>query len=228
MTLSEVLNNLNLIARPEHLAKLAHFGIKDSKALGIKMPDLRKLAKKIGKNHELALELWATEIHEARILASMIEGPKTITESQIDSWVTDFDSYICDVTCDLLGQTPLVFNKIEEYSRREEEFVKRSAFAMMCKLAFHDKEMTSEQYFPFFDLIEREAWDDRNFVRKAVNWALRQIGKRNEALRLKAIETAERILVQGAKSARWIATDALRELQDEKVISRVRNNTLKN
>lgn len=220
--LDEVILELKSLATAEHLAKLAHFGIDNSRALGIKIPLLRQLAKKIGVNHELASELWATEIHEARILASMIENPKTMTEKQFDSWVNDFNSWdICDVCADLLAKTPFVFQKIDEYSTHSKEFVKRTAFTLMCELAFHDKKMTSEMYFPFFEIIEREAWDERNFVRKAVNWALRQMGKRNETLRLKAIETAERILNQGSKSARWIANDAIRELNDQKVIARV-------
>ena len=220
--IEEVISELKSLATADHFAKLAHFGIENSKALGVKMPLMRQLAKSIGVDHELALELWATEIHEARILASMIENPKTMTEKQFDSWVNDFDSWdMCDVCADLLAKTPFVFQKIEEYSLHSKEFVKRTAFTLMCELAFHDKKMTAEMYFPFFEIIEREAWDERNFVRKAVNWALRQTGKRNEILRLKAIETAERILNQGSKSARWIASDAIRELTNEKVIMRV-------
>lgn len=223
MTLNEVIEELKSLATPEHFAQLERFGINNTNALGIKVPDLRLLAKKIGKNHELALELWATEIHEARILASMIEDAKTLTEKQFDDWANDFDSWdICDCTCDLFGKSPLASKKIYEYSSRNEEFVKRCAFAMMCELSFHDKKITNDQFYTFFELIEREAGDDRNFVRKAVNWALRQIGKRNEVLRLKAIESAERILYQGSKSARWIATDAIRELNDPKVIARTK------
>lgn len=222
MTVNEVITELKALSTPEHYAKLSYFGIKDDKALGVKIPLVRELANKIGKNHELALELWKTEIHEARFLASMIEDAKMLTEKQFDDWTNDFDSWdLCDVTCDLFGNTPYVIRKINEYSTRNEEFVKRCAFALMCELSFHDKNMPNEQFYPFFELIEREAWDDRNFVRKAVNWALRQIGKRNEALRLKAIETGKRILQQNTKSARWIATDALRELNDAKIIARL-------
>jgi 3-methyladenine DNA glycosylase AlkD len=156
------------------------------------------------------------------MLASIIASPTLLTESQFDAWVSDFDSWdLCDLCCDLLARSPFVYQKIEVYSTSKEEFVKRAAFSLMCDLAFHDKVATNEQFYSFFEWIEREAWDDRNFVRKAVNWALRQIGKRNETLRLKAIETAERILCQGTKSARWIANDALRELKSEKVIANV-------
>ena len=224
MTVNEVVEELKTLSTPEHYAKLSHFGINDSKALGIKVPLLRLLAKKIGKNHELALQLWATEIHEARILATMIEDPKLVAENQFDSWVRDFNSWdICDQSCGLLTKTPYAFSRIVTYSTANEEFVKRTAFVLMCALVIYDKKANDESFYHFLEIIEREAWDERNFVRKAVNWALRQIGKRNDVLRLKAIETAERILKQNTKSARWIATDALRELNDEKIISMVRN-----
>lgn len=222
--LDEIISELKSLSTPEHYAKLAHFGIKDDKALGVKMPLIRQLAKKIGKNHALALELWVTEIHEARILASFIETPELMTEKQFDSWVNDFDSWdMCDVCVDLLAKMPYAIRKIDEYSTHSKEFVKRTAFSLMCQFAFYDKKMTDEMYYPFFEIIEREAWDERNFVKKAVNWALRQIGKRNNALRLKAIEAAQRILKQDSKSARWIASDALKELNDEKVIGRIMN-----
>lgn len=223
MTVNEVISEMKLLATPDHFAKLAHFGIRDDKALGVKIPLLRQLAKKLGKNHELALELWSTEIHEARLLATMIDDPELVTVQQFEDWVKDFNSWdICDQCCGLLAETPFALDKIKEYSSANEEFVKRTAFVLMCALVVRKKKSTETFFLPFFDLIEREASDDRNFVRKAVNWALRQIGKRNEALRLKAIESGERILAQGTKSARWIASDALRELRNEKIIDNVR------
>ena len=210
------------MSTPEHFAKLSYFGIKDDNALGVKIPLLRQLAKKIGKNHELALELWKTKIHEARILAVFIDDPKKVTENQFDSWVSDFNSWdICDQCCGLLIRTPYALSKIEVYSNAKEEFVKRTAFVLMCALVIYDKKAKDELFYHFIELIEREAWDNRNFVRKAVNWALRQIGKRNDNLRIKAIESAERILNQDSKSAKWIANDALRELRSEKTISYV-------
>ena len=227
MTVNEVITELKALSTPEHYAKLSYFGIKDDKALGVKIPLVRELAKKIGKNHELALELWKTEIHEARLLASMIDDPKLVTENQFDSWVGDFNSWdMCDQCCGLLGNTPFSLDKINEYSISEDEFVKRTAFVLICEQSVHHKDVDDKQFYHFLDLIEREAWDDRNFVRKAVNWALRQIGKRNEMLRLKAIETGERIMKQNSKSARWIAADALRELNDAKIIDRVRKKKL--
>jgi 3-methyladenine DNA glycosylase AlkD len=224
MNVNEVLKEIKSLSTAEHFSKLAHFGINDSKAVGVKIPLLRQLAKKLGKNHELALELWKTEIHEARLLSTMIDDPKLVTENQFDGWVRDFNSWdVCDQCCGLLAKTPFALSKITIYSAAKEEFVKRTAFVLMCALVIIDKKADNEFFFPFFYLIEREAWDDRNFVRKAVNWALRQIGKRNEVLRLKAIECAERVLKQESKSARWIATDALRELRNEKIIAMVGN-----
>ena len=224
MTVSEVLTELKTLSNPAHFAQLERFGIENSNALGIKIPDLRLFAKKIGRNHELALELWETGIHEARILASFIDDPKLVTELQFDTWVKDFDSWdICDQCCILLIQTPFAKAKIESYSAENKEFVKRTAFVLICALAVHDKKMENEDFFKYLELIEREAWDNRNFVRKAVNWALRQIGKRNKALRLKAIECAERIQLQDSKSARWIAANALRELKSEQLITRLKN-----
>jgi len=222
MTVEEILLELKSLSTPDHFNKMSHFGIDNTKALGVKVPLIRQIAKKSGKNHELGLELWKTDIHEARLLATMIENPKMITEKQFDSWVADFDSWdICDQSCSLLGQTKFSLQKIEEYSLRPEEYVKRTAFVLMCEQAVHHKNVENELFCHFFEIIEREAWDDRNFVRKAVNWAVRQIGKRNEILRLKAIETCERLLLQDSKSARWIAKDAIRELNNPNVIARV-------
>ncbi|HLP04682.1 MAG TPA: DNA alkylation repair protein, partial [Paludibacter sp.] len=184
MTLDQVLAELNSLSTTAHLAKLEHFGINSANALGIKVPDIRQLAKKIGRDHDLALGLWSTGIHEARMLASMVEVPESVAESQMDAWAADFDSWdLCDATCDLFGRLPFTVTKIEEYSLRDEEFVKRSAFAMMCELSFYSRKTEIGLFKRFFEIIEREAWDNRNFVRKAVNWALRQIGKRNETLR---------------------------------------------
>ena len=222
MTAQDLLIELKSLSTPDHLAKIAHFGIDNSKALGVKVPLLRQLAKKTGKNHTLALELWNTDIHEARLLASMIEHPAAIDELQFDLWVADFDSWdICDQCCSILGKTPYALRKIEEYSSSSEEYTKRTAFVLMCNQAVHHKKAENEQFYHFFELIEREAGDDRNFVRKAVNWALRQIGKRNEILRIKALETCERLLLQNSKSARWIANDALRELKSDAVTARL-------
>ena len=228
MTAQEILIELKTLSTPDHLAKIAHFGIDNSKAFGVKVPLLRQLAKKTGKNHTLALELWNTDIHEARLLASMIEHPAAIDELQFDLWVADFDSWdICDQCCSILGKTPYALRKIEEYSNSSEEYIKRTAFVLMFEQAVHHKEVENEQFYHFFELIEREACDNRNFVRKAVNWALRQIGKRNEILRIKALETCEHLLIQNSKSARWIANDAIRELNSQAVITRLSSKKIK-
>lgn len=223
MTANEALQELKALSTPDHFAKLAHYGITDTNAYGVKVPLIRQLAKTIGKNHELALELWNTGVHEGRLLATMIEQKEMITEKQFDAWVNDFNSWdICDQSCSLLGQTPFSLQKINEYSSRPEEYVKRTAFVLMCEQAVHHKQAENELFYPFLELIEREARDERNFVRKAVNWALRQIGKRNETLRLRAIEAGERIMAQGTKSARWIAADALRELNSPAILNRIK------
>ncbi len=221
-SVNDIVSELKSLATADHFEKLAHFGIKDDKALGVKIPLLRQLAKRIGKNHALALELWATDIHEARLLAGMIDDPKLVTEQQFDNWVHDFNSWdICDQCCGLLSQTPFALQRIQHYSADKEEFVKRTAFVLICTMVIMEKKAADDFFIPFFDLIERETWDERNFVWKAVNWALRQIGKRNENLRVKAIECGERILLQNTKSARWIANDALKELRSEKTIKYV-------
>ena len=214
MDVNEVIQELKKLSTPEHFSNYARFGIPDKNALGVKVPDIRKLAKKIGKNHPLAMELWKSDVHEAKVLAPMIADAKLITEEDFDWIVSTFYSWdLCDGSCRMLSETLFAEIKITEYADSQDEFVKRTAFVLMCSFAVHHKEKPDEFFYPLFELIEREAWDNRNFVRKAVNWALRQIGKRNDHLRLKAIETAERIKLQDTSSARWIANDALRELR---------------
>ena len=223
MDVNEIIGELQKLATTDHFNKLSHFGIPTNNALGVKLPDIRKTAKRIGINQNLGFELWKSDIHEARLLATMIMDGHLLTNSQFDMLVNDFNSWdICDCSCFLLRSSIFARNKIDEYSERSEEFVKRTAFVLMCQFAVHDKKQPDDFFYPLLKIIEREAWDERNFVRKAVNWALRQIGKRNENLRCKAIETAERILQQNTKSARWIAKDALRELKDEKTIDRIK------
>ncbi|MES2109415.1 MAG: DNA alkylation repair protein [Bacteroidota bacterium] len=211
---SEIIDILKEKSNEKYKAGMKRFGIADEFALGIPLPELRKLAKLIKTDHTLALDLWKTKIHEALLLASMIADPKQLTKAQADSWVHDFYSWdVCDQVCgNLLDRTPFALDKAREYSTSEKEFVKRAGFVLMAEFAVHDKKAPDDAFRPFFAIMEREAWDNRNFVKKAVNWALRQIGKRNENLRAEAIETARRILTQNTKSARWISTDALNEL----------------
>lgn len=219
-----VVRELRAMADPGALEGMARFGIATKGALGgIPVPSLRAMARRLGKDHALAAGLWSSGIHEARLLAAMVDDPAAVTEEQMESWASDFDSWdVVDGTCgSLFDKTPFAYAKAIEWSRREEEFVKRAAFTLMAGLAVHDKKAPNEAFEAFLPIIEREAWDPRNFVRKAVNWALRQIGKRNRGLHAKAVEAAERILANGPRPARWVASDALRELRSEAVLARL-------
>jgi len=222
--LEEILTKLETLGNPENAAGMARFGMNVDKAYGIRIPVLRKLAKDVWVDHELALGLWDTGMHEARILASMVDDPKQVTEAQMDAWVQDFNSWdLCDQCCgNQFDKTTFAFDKAVEWSGREPEFEKRAGFALMAWLAVHDKKAKDSHFEVFLPIMIREATDERNFVKKAVNWALRQIGKRNLALNAKAIEVAEEIEKIDDKAARWIAKDALRELRSEKVKVRLR------
>jgi len=227
MPAEEILNRLKAVADPDKVAGMAQYAVGGAHTLGISVPALRKLAKEIGQDHQVAQELWTSGIHEARILASMIDPPRQVTEAQMEAWVKDFDSWdVCDQCClNLFRKTPLTHQKAVEWSGREPEFVKRTGFALMATLAVHDKKAGDEVFIAFLPLIKREAIDERNFVKKAVNWTLRQIGKRNLNLNRAAVETAEEIQQLDSKSARWIAADALRELTGEKVQQKLRQET---
>jgi 3-methyladenine DNA glycosylase AlkD len=219
MQYQEVIHQLQALAKPEAVEGMARFGIKGLTLYGISIPELRILAKQVGSNSELAHHLWGSSIHEARILASMVEVPARVTEAQMEQWAQDFDSWdLCDQCCgNLFDKTPWAYAKATGWSSRPEEFVKRAGFALMAYLAVHDKKASDEKFLAFLLLIQGEAPDPRNFVKKAVNWALRQIGKRNLTLNEAAVGMAREIGKLDSKSARWIATDALRELTSEKV-----------
>ena len=219
MQYNEIIQKIKSLANPENVAGMARFGINVTSAYGISVYTLRKMAKEIGKDHELALELWESGIHEARLLACLIDRPDMVTGEQMENWVQDFDSWdVCDVCCGhLFDRTALAYQKAREWSERREEFVKRAGFALMAALSVHDKKASDEAMSEFLPIIKREATDERNFVKKAVNWALRQIGKRNLKLNEMAIKTAGEIKQIDSKSARWIAGDAIRELTGEKV-----------
>jgi len=220
----EVLNKLKAKARPEQLEGMARFAIVGEGRLGVSVPEMRKLAKEIGKNHTLALELWKTGIPDARIVAGMIGDPDKLTEKQMEDWVKDFDSWdVCDqVSMNLFDRSPLAVKKIHDWADREEEFVKRAAFAMIASLAIHDKKAEDEKFVNLFPVIKNGATDERNFVKKAVNWALRNIGKRNPALNKAAIKLAQEIKELDSKPARWIANETLRELESDAVQKRLR------
>lgn len=224
MDYDEVLATLKAQANPTNAAGMNRFGIRPQTTVyGISVVELRKFAKTIGKNHALALQLWNSGVHEARIIATVIADPKQITESQMDEWVRSFDSWdICDQCClNLFRKTPFAHEKAVEWSAEEAEFVKRAGFTLIATLAVHDKKAPDSILEAYLPIIEREAGDERNFVKKAVNWALRQIGKRNANLNALAIQMAERIQTQDSKAARWIAKDALRELQSEAVQKKI-------
>lgn len=219
MHYKDILQQLKSLSNPEAVAGMARFGINPNNTYGVSIPALRKIARETGKDHALAQKLWQSGIHEARILAGMVDEPEKVTEEQMESWTMDFDSWdVCDQVCsNLFDKTDFAYQKAHEWSGRKEEFVKRAGFVLMATLAVHDKRASDKEFLKFLPIIKREAVDDRNFVKKAVNWALRQIGKRNLNLNNAAIETAKEIQKIDSKAARWIASDALRELADEKV-----------
>lgn len=223
-TLDEILACLKTVATANHLSEMQRVGINTHQTWGISLYDLRKVAKEIGVNHELALALWQTGIHEARILAGIIADADRVDDALLESWVADFDSWdVCDQVCDIFARSRLGYVKAVEWTERPEEFVKRSAFVIMAHLAVYDRLAPDEKLARFLPIIIRHADDDRNYVKKAVNWALRNIGKRNQNLNRLAIAAAEEIRRQDTRPARWIASDALRELTSEKVQNRFKN-----
>jgi 3-methyladenine DNA glycosylase AlkD len=219
-----VLRELKRLANPRVRAKMAHFGVNVPKARGISAPALHALARRVGKNHKLAEQLWISGIHEARILATFIGEPEKVTPAQMERWMREFDSWdVVDAACCYLyAHAGPAWGKMSEWSKRREEFQKRAAFSLCAYLSYKDKTAPDARFERFLRVIEREAWDERNFVRKAANWALRNIGKRNLRLNRAAIRAAEKIRQQGSRSARWIAADALRELRSDAVQARLR------
>ncbi|MBI2171845.1 MAG: DNA alkylation repair protein [Chloroflexi bacterium] len=219
----EVLQRMYALANPANVKGMARFGINPKDALGVSVEALRKLAKEAGKSHALATQLWDSGVHEARILAALVDLPQEVTEAQMERWAAGFDSWdVCDQVCaNLFDKTPSAYQKAAEWSARREEFVRRAAFALMAALAWHDKKADDARFLPFLPLIQQAATDDRPYVRKAVNWALRQIGKRNANLNVHAIAVAREVQALDSRAARWIAADALRELTSPKVQQRL-------
>jgi 3-methyladenine DNA glycosylase AlkD len=219
-----LLKKLKSLSNPDAVAGMARFGINPKNIYGVSIPVLRKMAKEIGKNHLLAQRLWNSGVHEARILAGMIDFPEEVTEKQMERWVRDFDSWgVCDQVCsNLFDRAKFAHKKAMGWSKRGEEFVKRAGFVLMAALSVHDKKAGDKKFLKFLPTIKREARDERNFVKKAVNWALRQIGKRNLRLNQMAIKTAKEIRGIESKAAKWIASDAIRELTSESVQKRLR------
>ncbi len=226
LTSNEILENLKPLKNEKNIAGMARFGIRSEHALGIKIPVLRQMAKDIGRNHQLASELWKSPVHEMKILAIFIEDYKQVDEEQMDAWVNDFYSWdICDQACStVLDKTPIAIQKSFEWTSSEKEFVKRAGFVMMACLSVHDKKSDDSLFEQFFPYLIKEAGDGRNFVKKAVNWAIRSIGKRSMNLRSKALDLCATILKEHpeSKAARWTVNDAVRELNDEKIITRIK------
>ena len=215
----DIIARIKSLANSKNVEGMARFGINPTNTYGVSIPILRKMVREIGKDHELALELWETGIHEARMLACFIDRPDMVTEEQLESWVKNFDSWdVCDQCCgNLFDRTRFAHKKAVEWCVREEEFVRRAGFVLMACLAVHDKKAGDQAFIEFLPLIKTHSRDERNYVKKAVNWALRQIGKRNQNLNEVAIKTAEEIRQMDSRSARWIASDALRELTGDAV-----------
>jgi 3-methyladenine DNA glycosylase AlkD len=224
MTFNQVLKRLKSKSDPAAVRGMARFGITAAKAYGWSAPALKKFAKEIGKDHDLALRLWSTGILEARALAGLIDQKEKVTERQMEDWAKDFDSWaVCDGTClNLFRYTPFAYKKCREWSERQEEFVKRAAFTLMACLAVSDKAANDRIFLRFLPLIKRQAGDKRNYVKKAVNWALRQTGKRNQRLNRAAIKAAQDMHGMNSPSARWIASDGLRELRSPAVQRRLK------
>ena len=215
MTAVLLLHQLRTHANPDNVAGMARYGINTRNTLGVSIPFLRQLARGYRRQHELALDLWATDVHEARLLATLVDDPRQVTSAQMEAWVKDLDSWdICDQLCNnLFRRTPHARTKALRWAKRQPEFIRRAGYVMMATLAVHDRTATDADFEAFFAAIRAGATDERNFVRKAVNWALRQIGKRNPRLRQRAVQVAKAISRLDSKSARWIAADALRELR---------------
>jgi len=219
----EILKKLKSLANPKNAAGMARFGIRPkAKVLGVTTPILRKIAKEVGKDHLLAQQLWQSRVHEAKILASMVEDNEMVEGAQMDKWAAGFDSWdVCDQVClNLFFNHPLAFKKCATWPANESEFIRRAGFALMACVAFKNKEVNDVDFIKLFPLIKKYSTDGRNYVRKAVNWALRQVGKRSFKLNKEAIKLAREIAKIDSKSAKWIAADALRELQSEAVKAR--------
>jgi len=225
MQLKEIIERFENLSDPEAVAGMARFGIKSAKIYGVSIPEIRKLAQEIGTDRKLALQLWRVNCRERRILASMIDEPAAVPEEQLDQWVAGFDNWeVCDQCCmNLFEKTPYAYKKATQWSKAKEEFIRRAGFVMMARLAVSDKKAHDEKFEAFLPLIIQRADDERNYVKKAVSWALRQIGKRNRHLNQKAIAATRQIQKADTQATRWIASDVLRELTDQNIQERLKN-----
>jgi len=202
---------------------MARYGIKAKRAFGVPMGALLSLRKRLGKDHALATALWESGWYEARLLAALVGDPQLVTRRQMNAWAAGFENWgDCDTVCfHLFDRTPFAWEKARQWSASPREFVKRAGFALMACLALHDKAAPDQRFLAFLSLIEKGAHDERNFVKKAVNWALRAIGRRNLPLNEAALEVAKRLALSQETSCRWVGKDALRELSNRKVRSRL-------
>jgi 3-methyladenine DNA glycosylase AlkD len=224
MTTDEIVAELRMHANADNVAGMARFGISPVGTLGVNIPTIRAIAKRTGRDHDVAQQLWDTGIHEARILAAMVDEPAKVTLRQMDRWAADFDSWdVVDGVCDLFVKTPHAYSKVKAWSSHRREYVKRAAFTMIAYLTYRDKTARDADILQFLPVIRREAGDERNYVKKAVNWALRNTGKRNRRCNVAAIKCAEAIRADGTRSGRWIASDALRELASDAVQRRLKD-----
>ncbi len=223
MSVAEVLGVLRANGSRRNVEGMARFGITSARAYGVSAPVLHRLARRIGTDHSLALRLWSTGILEARSLSALAGDPAKVTKSLMNTWAKDFDNWaVCDCACTyLFDKTPYAYEMALAWTKRSEEFVKRAGFVLMAVLAVHDKNASNGPFLRFLPVIKRESTDSRNFVRKAVNWSLRQIGKRNKTLNVAAVAAAKKIRMMDCSSARWIASDALRELESRAVQKRL-------
>jgi 3-methyladenine DNA glycosylase AlkD len=223
VSVEEVLRLLESKSRRDQLAGMARYGMNVEKRLGVSIPELRKMAKFIGKDHELARGLWKTGFADARILAAMVDDSDLLDEQQMEQWVKDIDSWdVGDQVCmNLFEKSPLAWKKVDDWSMRSEEFVKRTAFGLLACLAWHDKKAGDEKFIRLFHVFARGAVDERSSVKKAVSWALRNVGKRNLKLNKAATDEAKKIRMLNSKSTRWIAADVVRELESEAVQKRL-------
>jgi 3-methyladenine DNA glycosylase AlkD len=220
---ADVITRLKKLGTKKARDGMARYAIPSDKAFGIPVGVLRTLGKKLGKSHTLAAALWKTGHYEARMLATFVDEAELVTAEQMDRWCNDFDNWaICDTACfALFDQTPHAFKKVAEWSRSKDEFVKRAAFALLASLTVHDKAATDAAFLRCLPLIERAALDERNFVKKSVNWALRSLGKRSAELNRASIAVAERLAARREASPRWVGKDALRELKSASVTRRL-------
>lgn len=222
ITYDEVMSKLEALGRPDQLDGMARFGIVGTGRLGVSMSDIRKLAKEIRKSHEISLKLWNTKIPDAMILAAIVDDPAQMTKEQLELWVVDINSWdVCDQLCMTMDKLRFAPELVKEWAVRDEEFVKRAAYALIACLAWHAKDAPDDDFIIYLDIIKAGATDERNFVKKAVNWALRNIGKRNIALNKEALVAAREMSKMDSKAARWIAADAIRELESVKIQARL-------